>query len=169
MTRINRQDFAREKFFKILENESPRGIIIVGVALLESNLKDLLKKRFVSNKELSDLLKTINFNRLVKLAYFVGCISEEDKRDLLILNKIRNEFAHNWGLNSFNDVKVVNDIYKLRVVKEAIGDRDLTDSDLTFVITMALTFMYLYIKDSINDCEKIPKYPSRYIARRRND
>jgi len=159
---IKREDIEREKLFKILKNESLRGKIIVGVAFLESHLKNLLKKRFVDNKNLSGFIENIKFYHLIYLAYFVGCISEEEKDDILLLNEIRNKFAHNWDLDLSDDNEIKEKIYKLQVIKLTGATKTQIAADYDFIINSAVVLMDIILTRREDECEKIPQCKSYY-------
>ena len=85
-----------------LINESDRGCVLVGAAILESHLESL----FVTVFKLNSIPKKIQasmfdsngalsgFSSKIKLAYSLGYIKKSVYEDLETVRKIRNEFAH---------------------------------------------------------------------------
>ena len=104
------QEFARE---------SDRACVIVAVALLDSALECLLKSRLVACASSNDSLvdgsyaPISTFSARVDLAHRIGLISARFTRDLHLIRKIRNEFAHNITGASFEDASVRSRVLEL--------------------------------------------------------
>jgi len=80
-----------------LQEESDRACVILGVATLDALLENLLRKSMLPNspKELYGERGALgNFAAKIDLAYSLGLISAEERHDLHLLRKIRNDFAH---------------------------------------------------------------------------
>lgn len=80
-----------------LHEESDRACAVLGVATLDALLENLLRGSTLSDspKELyegSGALAT--FAAKIDVAYSFGLISAEERHDLHLLRKIRNDFAH---------------------------------------------------------------------------
>jgi len=107
-----------QDFIKELEKESDRGIAIICHAYVEDLLKELLKRRLIENKNfIKRLEKSISFNQLLKLCFITGVVTEEEKRDILLLNEIRNKFAHKRKVNNFNQAEICDLCKELRIPK----------------------------------------------------
>jgi DNA-binding MltR family transcriptional regulator len=90
---------------------SDRVIAIVGAAYLDSLLEQLLLAIFVSDIE--EVRKLLSPDRPLgstvpryQLAYCLGLIEKQELEDLKTIAKIRNKFAHNYQIKSFNDGRV---------------------------------------------------------------
>lgn len=101
-----------------LMNESDRGCVIVAAVILEKRLVDDLTSIFKLN-ELSNRYITHmfdgngalgNFSSKVLLARGIGLISEDVFHDLMVVRKMRNEFAH-----SLNDISFLDPAVKGRI------------------------------------------------------
>jgi mannitol operon repressor len=87
-------------FLAELRTESPRGIAIVAAAVIEDKLGAILKASFQS-KEIGRKLvddprgPLATFSARADLTFALGHISEREYREIDIIRRIRNEFAHN--------------------------------------------------------------------------
>lgn len=87
------------KFRAILLKETDRGSALMAASYLEDLLEKLLRRFFVDDNSLSNNLLNgygglSSFKSKIDLAYLLGLISDRIKRDLHLIRKIRNEFAH---------------------------------------------------------------------------
>ncbi|MDQ5955092.1 MAG: hypothetical protein QG621_95 [Patescibacteria group bacterium] len=86
---------------KEFANETDRGAVLVTASLLENTLTNLLKKFFTPSCSSEDELIDVpnaplsNFSAKIKICERLGIISPRLGRDLHLIRKIRNEFAHN--------------------------------------------------------------------------
>jgi len=103
-------DDAWKSMNKELSGESDRASAIVGCALLDERLADLLEEFLVQNTDgRADLLNSedVNaplgsFGSRIVAAYAVGLIDKAERDALRKLKKVRNLFAHKLG-RSFAD------------------------------------------------------------------
>jgi DNA-binding MltR family transcriptional regulator len=91
------------------------GGALVGVALLERQLEDLLRNFFVdAPKWATEMLSATGngplgtYGARIRIAYLLGFLSEEEFRDLRLIGKIRNAFAHSFDKISFDKGEVRN-------------------------------------------------------------
>lgn len=102
------------------ERESDRASVILAAALLDSALEILLKARLVPSATANDSLMdgayapVSNYSARIDLAYRMGLISAKFARDLHLVRKIRNNFAHNISGASFEDSGVRSRVQELR-------------------------------------------------------
>ncbi|MEH2209185.1 MltR family transcriptional regulator [Nostoc sp.] len=94
------------QFRQALTSESDRGCALFAAAYLDVCLSDLLYVSLVENKNIDkDLFEGTaplsNFSSRIKLAYYLGLISRNSRRDLDIVRGIRNDFAHRPEIISF--------------------------------------------------------------------
>lgn len=90
----------KREFYMELEGQSDRGIVLISLSILDEMLADLIKGRLVdTNKNIiKEMFSTKGtFGQLddkIKGAFVLGLISETDYNLLIILQKVRNKFAH---------------------------------------------------------------------------
>jgi len=97
-----------------LTEESDRGCALMAVSYIEIELGEFISSYFVRDDKLNKRLFSgfgplSSFSSKIDIAYSIGLIPKLMHRDLHILRKIRNEFAHDPGKFGFE--------------KSAIGDK----------------------------------------------
>lgn len=108
-------DLLMEEFAK----ESDRACVIISAAMLDCALETILKAYLVPTTSSEDKLlegayaPISTFNARIDLAHRLGLISAQFCRDLHIIRKIRNDFAHNITDCSFEDPSVRRRILEL--------------------------------------------------------
>ena len=106
-------------FGQAISEESPRAMVILSVCYLDECLNQLLKAIFVPVDSKSDLLfdgpsaPLGTYFAKVELAYRMRLFDDEMRDSLNLIRKIRNEFAHDLGTNSFNNESVLRKNQKL--------------------------------------------------------
>lgn len=99
--------------------ERVQGIVLM--CGLDQDLEQLLRTVMIDDPSVSTLMKDDrllgSFSSKLKLAHALGLISEMIRKDLYFLNKIRNAFAHEADVTSF-DVAPVCDLCKNLSAKE---------------------------------------------------
>lgn len=99
--------------------ESDRATVIVAVALLDSALETLLRSKLAPVPNSTDPLldganaPLANFSARIDLSYRIGLISATFARDLHLIRRIRNDFAHNISGCSFEDSGVRHRVAEL--------------------------------------------------------
>lgn len=124
--KMNHQQYIEElqkevKVFREgLTAESDRGCALYATAYLDKALSDLLYVSVVYepkkvDKDLFDFNSPLGtFSSRIKMAYYLGKISKEARRDLDLLRDIRNKFAHHPSVVSFDDESVANKCRELK-------------------------------------------------------
>jgi DNA-binding MltR family transcriptional regulator len=145
-----------------LDTETDRSIAIVAGALIDEALKETLKALFIpALKRDRCVLNGVNspigsFSSRIDLCYQLGLISDVMQRDLHIVRKLRNDFAHNPFDLSFESGSVKNRIKELDDVanyKEKNAETRLnfgppgTKHDFMFSISWRLYNLTESIKD----------------------
>ena len=105
-----------KRFYKEFHGESTRAAVICGFSYIENLLKEILQRKLVEDEEIFSRIEIMGFRRLIDLCYCLGIVSKEEKSDLNILSEIRNEFAHNWEVNSFEKTGKGNKLNSLKVI-----------------------------------------------------
>ena len=106
------------EFRSSLTPETDRGCALMAAAFLDSELELLLRAFVVKNKKVEDEMfgqsKPIGaFSSRIDLAYLLGLISADTRRDLHLIRKIRNDFGHVHRPISFEDQAIVNRCHEL--------------------------------------------------------
>ena len=87
------------EFRSSLDRETDRGCALLAVSYLEEELKVLLKKCLVERPDVNKYIFSYNgplgtFSSKIEMAFFLGKISNEVKKELHLLRKIRNDYHH---------------------------------------------------------------------------
>ncbi|MCK9197463.1 MAG: hypothetical protein M0P16_10835 [Syntrophales bacterium] len=95
----------------LLGRESDRGCVLTAAAYLDNELAKLLQKVLIQDeklfKELFDGTGPLaTFSSRIDLAYGLGYLAPLQRRDLHLIRKIRNIFAHRTGEITFDDNEV---------------------------------------------------------------
>ena len=99
--------------------ESDRAAVILTASITDELLRSLIAARLVpvssSNDDLFDGANAPigTFSARIEIAYRLGLVSVKFARDLHLLRRIRNDFAHNIQGCSFDDAKVKSRIVEL--------------------------------------------------------
>ncbi len=99
-------------FNKEFNKESDRAAVILAASIFDNVLTELLKNHLVSNATTKDdLFDSANaplstFSAKITMAHRLGLHSSTFTRDLHLIRKIRNEFAHNIHGCTFEDSRV---------------------------------------------------------------
>ena len=94
------------------KGESDRACVILAASLLDAAMLNILKNALVPNPSSSDSLfdganaPISTFSSRIDLLYRIGIISANMNRDLHLVRKIRNQFAHNITGCDFNESSV---------------------------------------------------------------
>ena len=133
---------------KEFKGQSDRGLAIVAGSLLDEMLSMLLRAFLVRDvQDWDDELfgsqaAFATFSAKIKVAFALGLISSDERRELDTIRRIRNDFAHQLGALNFEDASVRDRCGALGLperlyVPERIPLRESTDEplpvlDLTF-------------------------------------
>lgn len=104
------------RYNKIVEsfhNESDRAAAILAASFLEDFLTGFLRKFMVDDSQatknmLQGFGPLATFSARRECAYVFGYIDDSLRKDLKVIAKVRNEFAHNYDRNSFSDSPIAN-------------------------------------------------------------
>ena len=108
------------KLFNV-ENKDERSIAILGGTFLELALENILKEFLPDNsKQVEELFKfpqpLSNFSSKISFCYSLGLIDKLIYKDLTLVRKIRNEFAHNLYV-SFENSNIKDWTFELKFYK----------------------------------------------------
>jgi hypothetical protein len=112
----NKLDASRyDKLWDILQSEPPRAAAIISAAYIDNLLDEILKRRLVDEGEFRKI-GNLTFSRRISLCYLIGAFSKEIKEDLDLIEKIRNYFAHDIEINSFDERKIADKCRELKYI-----------------------------------------------------
>jgi hypothetical protein len=100
-------------FRRTLTTESDRGAALMAAAFLDIELRELLEFFLVEDRTIHERYFGYNgpcgaFSGRIDTAFLLGLISKSDHKDLTIIRKVRNDFAHVHEVLSF-DTPVIRD------------------------------------------------------------
>ena len=107
-----------QAFRAALTKETDRGCALFASSYLDKGLSDLLYCALAADKKIeNDLFEgnapLASFSARIKMAFYLGKISKVERRDLDLIRKIRNEFAHNADAIDFYEGKIKNQCAEL--------------------------------------------------------
>lgn len=100
-------------FHRALTMETDRGCALYAAAYLDQALSDLLYVTLVESKSMqADLFEgtapLASFSSRITLAYYLGKLSPSMRRELNLIRKIRNDFAHSADNLTFETENLAN-------------------------------------------------------------
>ncbi|GKG92054.1 hypothetical protein CE91St38_00620 [Desulfovibrionaceae bacterium] len=98
-------------FSNLIHGKSDRELLILGAAILDDILKKMLKLRIVPGS--IDIDKEDSFAKKIRLARAVGIINKSSFDSLLIIAKMRNDFAHDYNKNEIHEDHFKNKIREI--------------------------------------------------------
>lgn len=110
-----------KNFRNALSQESDRGSALMAAAFIETKIAQLLQSFFIDNKNIYKRLFENNgalatFSSKIDLAFLLGLIPKNIFDDLHLLRKIRNDFAHNASLITFESNPTKEHCYSFQVL-----------------------------------------------------
>ncbi|MDN7899788.1 MltR family transcriptional regulator [Burkholderia cepacia] len=102
------------RFMDTIQEQDDQAMVLSLATFLEDTLGRLLLAYFRSCKATKDLVEGFNaplgtFGSRIKSVYAFGLVTDDQFKDMEILRKVRNHFAHNWEDISFerNDIQAL--------------------------------------------------------------
>jgi DNA-binding MltR family transcriptional regulator len=135
---------------------SDRSCVIVAASIIDELLGRIIRARLVPNDSSQDTLfdgpnsPLGSFSARIDLAYRIALISPQLARDLHIIRRLRNRFAHSIDSCSFEDVGVrdqVEELFRsLNLVKRSPDPltpiEDTTKGHFGWVATALITYLH---------------------------
>lgn len=105
--------------FKLaLNEESDRGCALMAASFIDIRIKQLIEKQFIKDKCTNELLASSGpigtFSNRINIAFSLALIPAGMRRDLHILRKIRNDFAHDSSPISFETHHIKSRCFELK-------------------------------------------------------
>lgn len=122
-------DRDHDSFKLALENESERGCVLVAAAFLDHILEQVLCTQF-SNKSAGDKLVTGfnsplgTFSSRITAASALGLLSDSEQKQLDMIRRIRNDFAHIFANVGFNDPAIKDRVQTLPAHPVAVSSAE---------------------------------------------
>ncbi len=114
-------DYWHDALLEEFTKETDRASVILVSALFDQALESLLKSYLIpstssEHDELFDIpnASLANFSNKITTCFRLGLISHKFCRDLNIIRKIRNDFAHDIHNCNFNNIRVKSRIEELK-------------------------------------------------------
>ncbi len=151
-------------FNKEFNKESDRAAVILAASIFDNSLTELLKNHLVSNaSSKDDLFDSANsplstFSAKITMAHRLGLHSSTFTRDLHLIRKIRNEFAHNIHGCTFEDSRVKSrtlELYKSTGKKIRDQHRKHYPEGARGDFMFVCTWMLWRINCAIEDCVQL--------------
>ena len=172
-----------QTFCKEFEKESDRACVILSAAMLDQALETLLKAYLVStsSKE-DDFLEGIyapisSFSAKIDLSFRIGLISAKFCRDLHLIRKIRNEFAHSITNCDFQNESIHRRVLELRRSSTFIDRHPTTRKSFVsgvkgdFEMTVSWMLFYLgkliEVTESLDAAEEEFGYTTEFFERKK--
>jgi DNA-binding MltR family transcriptional regulator len=130
---------------KEFNTQSPRTTAVVGAAILDDCLAQVIGMRFpVAGRTKDELFKPAgplgNLDTKVKVAYAMGIVSKPAFQDLTRLVQIRNKFAHRLDVSDFEHPEVKPHCFALTLIERHLFPRGASleepDSELSVRMTV---------------------------------
>jgi DNA-binding MltR family transcriptional regulator len=147
---------AWDVFLNQFAKESDRACVIVTASILDELLRELLVAHFLPTTATDDALFDVpnaplaTFSSRIITAYRLGLISNKFARDLHLVRKIRNDFAHSIQGCEFDDSRVHARVLALSrsnsIVhrsKEAYPEGEKTPARVQFLESVSWMVFYL--------------------------
>lgn len=100
-------------FRKSITNESDRGAGLMAAAFIDDRLAELISSKLINDDALIKSLLDFNgpfgnFSARIEVSFGFGLIPNNVRRDLNLLRKIRNDFAHTANQVTFYDQPIAS-------------------------------------------------------------
>lgn len=146
LTRLHGMPFVEWK--RELEQQTDRGAAIIGSAFLEARLEEAIRSRLVGTGEPVDALfqgdaPLATFRAKIDMGFAVGLYAQKIHRDLNLIRKIRNKFAHQFGAIAFSTPDIASQCSELWLPKNILNygeESGPTDPREQYVRTLLMVF-----------------------------
>ncbi|GJM76498.1 hypothetical protein HMSSN036_87140 [Paenibacillus macerans] len=131
---------------EIFYKETDRAAAILAASFLDNLLEEYLRKHMIVDKVIDNLFNGqgafATFSSRISVCYAFKFIPSKVYRDLDLIRRIRNYFAHNMNDASFDDEEVRNRINSFEFIKE-IKDINKNTHREKFLITVGLITLFI--------------------------
>jgi len=127
---------------------------IISLCVLDEKIERLLRSVMIDAKEVDELMSDGRalspFSMKVRLAYALGLIPEAVRIDLMYINKIRNELAHNQETELFNGGRIPNWCASLSAANVDYVNRPGAINLYRLAVLRTFTFLSREVKEKAN-------------------
>jgi hypothetical protein len=107
-------------------NSSDRAAIIISAAALDALLVQLLRLFLVDDKDTEKLFEYQgplgSFGARIRMSYYLGLISGDERADLKTIQDMRNDYAHYWLEGSLSEPPTSDACLSLRYANKWAGE-----------------------------------------------
>jgi DNA-binding MltR family transcriptional regulator len=113
--------------FEQLEGDSDRAAGIVAAAILEKRLEQAIISTMkhcdkkMQNDQFEGKGPLSTFSSKIALSYMLGLISKDAHAEFININKIRNDFAHDLSLDTFDVASIQDRCKNLKIIDRHVG------------------------------------------------
>lgn len=137
------------KFVEELKCESDRGLPLVAAALIDDKLAETLRSFFCNVPTVGKLLDDSNaplgtFSSRSETCYALGLIDEHEYKEIGLIRKIRNEFAHAKHGTSFKTPRVQGLCSTLQSSISDVAGYSMSDPKFRFMNSALAIVLRLY-------------------------
>jgi DNA-binding MltR family transcriptional regulator len=141
----------RENFVDEIHGKSDRAVAIIGAALLDSHMEQLLTSFFVDDYDEARALLGSDrplgtFGARIRIAYLLGLISKEERDDLWAINQIREFFIREMGELTLADDPLREWCFVLRLPNKILLSGETRTPRRLFVFGVALLVRQLSLR-----------------------
>jgi hypothetical protein len=135
-------------FVSELQRESDRGLPLVGGALIDELLQESLRAFFIASTTVDKLLDEATgplatFSARSKTCFVLGLIDAHEYREVELIRKIRNEFAHAKHGKTFSDDRIRDLCFNLKSnVPEGYSVEDPRSRFISAVVAVVVRLYY---------------------------
>ena len=137
------------EFVEELKQETDRGLPLVAAALIDDKLAETLRSFFCNVPAAGKLLDDTNaalgtFSSRAEACYALGLIDEFEYREIALIRKIRNEFAHAKHGTSFQNARVQGLCSTLQTEAVEVAGYSASDPRFRFMSAAVAIVLRLY-------------------------
>ena len=103
------------RLYQDLSKETDRACALMAAEYCSAKLGDVLSAAFIDDKKVVEKILGADpyaplgtFSARIDLAYLMGLVSRSARRELHLIRKIRNRFAHEYTPLTLNDPEIAN-------------------------------------------------------------
>lgn len=154
----NEKEFAEVQ--KEMEGETPRGSAIVGHAYVEGFIDELLIKRFVRGEARRKIIESRPFYQKVDWCFWLGIISKTIKDELILINEIRNRFAHHIDIRDFDQGDIPDKCNSFSIIEilQKETDMDFSETPPGEKYQVVLAILWMSLKGRLLKLPKIEEW-----------
>lgn len=139
-------------FFGELQRETDRGLPLVAAALVDEKLLEALQSFLCEGKAAERLLSEPNaplgtFSSRIEACFALGLIDEHEYREITLIRKVRNLFAHARHGLSFENEKVAGLCASFKSELPSGAEYERSGARFRFINATVSTILRLYYRD----------------------